>query len=131
LKGLLRISESQVPHPKWNLSKADWSLFSYLTSQTELFSPSDSIEQDIISLANFIIQAADQTIPKIPAQSNNKRVHWWSPEVKTAFQDRNRAFNNFRKTRNLSDLINYKRLRAEARCLLRFAKKTELEYFCL
>jgi len=105
------ISPQSPPHkslPKWNLSEVDWSQFFHLTSQTKLLSTSDSIEQDIISFINFVIEAADQTILKIPAQSNNRRVHWCSSEVKIALQDRNRGFNNFHKTRNFSDLINYK-----------------------
>jgi len=126
------ISPQSPPHkslPKWNLSEVDWSQFFHLTSQTKLLSTSDSIEQDIISFINFVIEAADQTILKIPAQSNNRRVHWCSSEVKIALQDRNRGFNNFHKTRNFSDLINYKWLRAKARCLLCFAKKESWNTF--
>ena len=109
--------------PKWILSKADWPLFTNLTSNTDLIPPSDSIEQDITQLTDFIIQAAERSIPKTTPSTKNHPVPWWSPEIKTALKIRNTALNHYKKTHNPSHLIEYKRLRAKARYLLRSAKK--------
>jgi len=50
-------------------------------------------------------------------------VPWWSQEIKQALAQRNKALNRFQKTKQADDLILYKKLRARARSLVRFAKK--------
>ena len=61
--------------------------------------------------------------------ARDKSISWWSPEVKAALRDRNKALNQFRKISNFHDLTNYKRFRARTRCLLHSVKKQSWNIF--
>ena len=108
---------------KWILSKADWPMFTSLTADIHLIPPTDSIDHDITQFTQFITQAAEITIPKTHPSPKNRPVPWWSPEIKTALKKRNAALNRYKKTHDLTHLIEYKKLRAKTRYLLRSAKK--------
>ena len=119
----------QIPNPKWMLHKADWPLFRNLTSSTDGILSSDSIEQDVQAFTEFLIQCAEKAIPKSVPHPKKRSVPWWSPEIAEAITARKKALTKFQKTRNPDDLIDFRKRRAKARYLLRFAKKQRWHKF--
>jgi len=61
----MKSNQNQCTIPqKWLHDKAYWQLFAELTAKTDSISFTDSIEQDIQSFTDFIIDAATQAVLK-------------------------------------------------------------------
>ena len=114
--------------PRWNLNKADWQKFSELCEniQTE---QDDNPELDITLITDLIVAAAKQTIPLTKPCLQRNAVPWWSLEVKHAIAKRKRAFRAFLRHRTQASLIIRNRERANARRIIRSAKKASWQSF--
>jgi len=88
--------------------------FTQLTQATDSIPQASYIKQEVANFIEFILQVANQSVPKSSPESNSRKIPWWT---------RNRALNQFRTPGNPNELIKFKRPRAKARVLLRFSKK--------
>ena len=112
--------------PKWKIDKANWPLFSELTNTSNYPSPSLpnlDIPTKIDSFTQFIIHSAEKSIPQTSSTPHKRFVPWWSDDIKSAIKNRQKALHKYQSSHLQSDFINYKKLRAKARFLVRSAKK--------
>ena len=104
---------SKIPQRKqrYNIAKVNWSHFSkfvYDTSRADDLSIQDRYE----NLQNFILDAANRTIPK--TNPNLKRpVPWWTAECDHLGRERKSALRRYQRSGLMVDQINYKRMRAK------------------
>ena len=69
--------------PKWNLSKANWPLFTSLCKDINIKDcKSNNIDTYNDNLIDNILMIADKSIPKVTISNRTKSVPWWSNELK-------------------------------------------------
>ena len=109
--------------PKWKFAKADWSAFrdksrQYITVPSVVTNDVDSFSENL-TLA--IQMAAETTVPR----TKPKRIHkfrpfpYWNDEIKTVLRARNRLRNKANRSKNIDDIIEYKRRKAIAQRVLK------------
>lgn len=110
---------------RYNLKKADWSLNNNLI---KLDRETANINNDVQHFNQSMKDAADQAIPKCKARLK-RTVPWWNNEIANAFQQRKSAIRIFIRTKTLPSSIEYKRLRAKAKYIIKTAKKASWEQY--
>ena len=88
------------------------------------------VDQWNSSLSKVLRTAAAQNIPKKKIPVKGSMVPWWSEECNSVVRARNRAYKRLRKHLIESYAIEYKRLRAKARRVIKEAKKQSWRNFC-
>ena len=115
---------------KWNLKKADWNSFREELEKTikDTTIGELNIDQYNDVVVKILETAASITIPKMKTGGAGrlKELPYWNEELSRTLYERNRARNKFRRSRNLEDLIEFKRLKSVAQKLLR---NTAREYW--
>ena len=117
----------------FNIHKADWSKFySYLDTSFNSFTFSES---NILSYENFvalIISAAKASIPLKRRSGRKFRPSpiWWNSDCTNAIKNRTSAFKVFKTTRLISDFLEYRRLCASTRQVLKKAKRESWRKVC-
>ena len=113
--------------PRWNLQRADWTKFTELCElQHDRFE--DPVE-GIQYITDTIIFAATQNIPLTKAPKKANPVPWWNSTVRQAIAKRKRAFRTYLRTRTDQDLIIRNRERANAKRIMKQAKKESWQHF--
>ena len=114
--------------PRWKLDKADWNKFTDICENIdmELF---DDPEQGIMDITDQIKSAAKQTIPLTRPCTRTNAVPWWSPIVRHAIAKRKRAFRTYLRLRTPENLIIRNKERANARKVIRTAKRSSWQHF--
>ena len=107
---------------KLNLNKANWDLFRDLCGA--------SIDGAILeadcpasSFANRLVEAAQRSIP-FHKGKKFQRVPWFSADCKTAIHERKKAQRKFFQNPSVENLINFKRLKAKSKFIIKQAKIT-------
>lgn len=112
---------SPPPPIKFNFKKADWGAFSRIANFD--ISGGD-INDKVTHIQTCILHAAEVAIPKVSTVHTKHRVPWWSPDCRQALTKRNRRYRVFDKQPSEDNLIAYKKARAEARRIIRSAKRS-------
>ena len=107
----------------WNLDRANWDAF---REQCTLKFDEEIGVENCMEMTETIIQAANLSIPKKTGQSKYS-CPWWTPACREAIAARKRALNRFRRNKSTTLLLEYKRLKAKARTVIRGAKKDSWE----
>ena len=120
-----------IPVTSHNIKLADWDSF---RSSIDLDIIGESVSDKFENISKEIINAADDNIPKKSPYINGKlKVPWWSNEIRAALTKRNRALRHYRNNRSpeLAQqlFINYKKAQAEAKKLVKSAKRTSWRAF--
>ncbi len=91
---------------------------------------STEVDIDLCSerLNSVIINAAEESIPKSESKDRLRIVPWWNEECTKAVKDRNRVF---RKTLIPTNVLIYQRKHAQARTIIKQAKKRYCQSFCI
>jgi len=109
--------------PKWKLEKADWSVFEDSCGRLigpELDHENSNVFNDRVTGA--IQTAEEESVPQSrPGKRRQKPLPYWNDEIRQAIMDRNKAGKKMRKTRNVDDCIQYRRLGAVVRRTIRSA----------
>lgn len=110
---------TEQTHIRWNLSKANWTEFS---EKCDIVFDEAEGHRNCELMTQNIMNAAHETIPK---KSGKGRYNcpWWTDECKEVIEQRERALNRFRRSRQYILLLEYKRAKAKARQVIRKAKK--------
>lgn len=109
---------------KWKISSANWDLFREdINTRISDTVFSNDINNAIKQLNNIIISSADRNVGKLIINSTKKIVPWWNDTCKTAVRDCKTALNRYRRTRNLTDFVHFKKLKAFARRVLKESKQ--------
>ncbi|KAI2646629.1 RNA-directed DNA polymerase from mobile element jockey [Labeo rohita] len=125
--------DSEVNIPRWKLDKADWQAFQEMseTKCMELLNKNiTNVEEMNDEIVNSIIQIAEETIPKSRGNKRKKSVPWWDESCRKAVKSRNKAFGQLKAHHTIETLINYKRVQAIVRKMIRSAKRTHWREFC-
>ncbi|XP_076392697.1 uncharacterized protein LOC143265297 [Megachile rotundata] len=115
-----------TPSPKWNFKKANWELYkdriSVLIKQSNILDNMNDINSTIEILSNIIIEAANEAIgTSLPPKKRNP-VPWWNDRCKEALRNSKRAFNRLKRHFSEENLIQFKKLRATVRKIIKESK---------
>lgn len=114
--------------PRWMLKLADWNLFMEMCANMQVSEP-DNINFMLNNFNNTIVEAARRAIPRSKAIVNPKKVPWWNLTIQQAVKNRKKALAKFRTTRLIEDLQNFRKIRAQARHLIRTEKQKSWHRF--
>lgn len=109
--------------PRWNLNKADWSLFTELCLKNITESKYENLEQPMETFTNDLIEIANKAIPKTGTNLKHSPKPWFDKDVKEAINKRKRALRKFKLQPTNQNLNVFKILRAQARKLIRQKKR--------
>lgn len=112
------------PIERWKLKNANWSQFQELVENNLCdLEPNLDIDHEINIFTQVISQSATKCIGT--TNQNNKRlpVPWWNPECAEAIKLSHQAFNRFKKQKTENNSIEFKRLRAKARYIVKQSKR--------
>lgn len=116
--------------PKWNLKEANWSLFAHhLEENFDADLQLENINNMVEYLERKILGAAEHSIKKITTFSGKKSVPWWNQQCKEAIRRSKHAFNVLKKHNTEENLIEFKRLRAKTRYIMKQSKKKSWREF--
>lgn len=108
---------------RWNISRADWQDFgNEISTRWEHLTLSEDINEATKELTDTILLAANQHIGKTRIDTTKKTVPWWNEACKEAVKGCKRALNRYRRTRDMNDFVNFKRLKARSRRILKESK---------
>ena len=123
------VSADAIPGyiPRWNLQKANWTVFQELSvlNEEEFISP----EHAIHFFTNKILEAASESIPKTSPPARRRPVPWWTPEVAQAVARRKRAFRTYIRHPDIPHLVARNHERAKAKRVIREAKRKSWQSF--
>lgn len=113
---------------KWLCEKADWPKYRNNCTLTNL-NVNQNINDVVSQLNERILSAAEQSVPRSSGIFKKKMVPWWCAEIKAAIKQRNKALQKFRLSRQLEDLIAFRRYKAIARRTIRTKKRESWQKF--
>ena len=119
------VEEDAAPNRR-NFKKADWLSFQAQCS-------SELTEEGVMSAGQFtdlLIQAADKAIPKTRFLKKPPKIPWFNDSCKKAIKERKKAQQKFFSNLTLSNVQNFKLLRAKARHVVRQQKRNSWRHFC-
>lgn len=118
--------------PKWSLKKANWKKFHSECVNRITFPQCDDFTDNIYdTFVNQLNGAVEASIPKTkPCSAGKSPVPWWTDKCSEAVREKKVALNRLKRTALPSDYINFKKKRAEARKIIKTAKKCSWESYC-
>ena len=129
------LSTKTLPPPssyRWKLKNPDWSFFNTLVDsfmQENPQSDNSTIEDDIFFISESIIRAAEIAIGKTSNSIKRNPVPWWNDQIRESIKQKNKALKTFQSSKNMSDLIKLKKLRAKTRYLVKRSKNDTWKTF--
>ena len=78
---------------------------------------------------NILLVSAAESIPKSSGIRHKPSVPWWNKDIKNAIIAKNTALRIFKRNPSLDNLINFKRLRAASRRIIRESKRKSWENY--
>lgn len=115
--------------PRWLINKANWPLFHNLTEDTSSLPDPPNSSSALEAFTNFVIKAAESSIPRSSGINKPRQVPWWSDEISSCIKSRRKAYRSYQSSHSQTDFINYKKARANARAQVRSAKKRSWSSF--
>lgn len=104
---------------RYNTKKADWNGYRALIAG----SLSECKPTSITEFNRVITEAADQTIPRSRSRAGSGFSHpWWDTECSIAIQKRKDSFSQYRKHPMPHNYVNFRKVRAQCRRVLREKK---------
>ena len=116
--------------PRWSLNRADWISFYHLCNAEitmNLFSTDTQLFY--YRFTSTIFSIAERTIPTTKPHSKLS-VPWWNKACQVAINNKKHALKRMLKTRNPTDILIFKRVRARAKKILNERKKSCWQNYC-
>jgi Reverse transcriptase (RNA-dependent DNA polymerase)/Endonuclease-reverse transcriptase len=110
--------------PRWKLKTAKWDKYSKEVEETL-----EHNNQNIQSITKAIQNAANNNIKKTTGREPPKRLKWMTPEVQEAIRQRRRAERRLRNHRTTENIVEYKKLKAYAKLVMKRTRKEEWERY--
>lgn len=113
-------------HPiKWNLKLANWSQYSEVIAEKLDITKTHTHASDMVSyLTALMKEAADVAVGRLwPPKSDHRTVPWWNKQCEQAIKESKSAFNLVKRHNTVENLINFKRLRANAKRIVKESKR--------
>ncbi|CAF4294310.1 unnamed protein product, partial [Rotaria magnacalcarata] len=108
----------------WATHRADWSKFTKEMDTERKIEEYISIPEAANFFSSLIKKAADISMPKLNIKKYKYNVPWWSKDCAIAISQKKQAYNRWKRTKCLEDLIRFKRLRAISKRVLLEAKRS-------
>ena len=108
---------------RWKLNKANWAQFQTLSTARLLEDTVRKPDDPIESFASFLINIAEETVPKTATKSKKAKKPWFTDDCKTAIKQRKGALRQFNNRPTHDNLNNYRIFRAKARRTIKESKK--------
>jgi hypothetical protein len=77
-----------------------------------------------------IIEAVQQSVPKKGGIHKKKIIPWWTIECDQAIKSRNKAFKILKRNQNFQNLIEYKKMQAIVKRVIRNTKREYWRNYC-
>ena len=118
-------SAPQSRSPRWRLDKADWRLFTDLTSSVRPLDDFGTCDEAATYFTDALHSAALQSIPRTSGRFPKRPVPWWNAGCTNAVKEKNAAFARLQRHRGDPHcLVAFKRARARARRTLKEAQRS-------
>ena len=117
---------STPPPPKFNFKRADWASFCRIA---DVDISGEDIDTKVSNAQHSILHAAEAAIPKTSTVHTKRGVSWWTTDCRQALRERNRRYRHFRQQPSQDNFIAYKKARAQARKVIRNAKRDSWRQF--
>ena len=108
---------------KYNMKRADWKVYEKCDAWKDMIDNGDGNNELLQEFYERIWQASDAAIPKSKISKFYPKP-WWTPEVKKSKQIRERLYQLYRRNKSYTNLINWKRKRAQHKKLVRESKRS-------
>ncbi|KAL7390520.1 hypothetical protein ABVT39_022758 [Epinephelus coioides] len=123
--------EAEKRVPRYNFSRAKWDEFQERAKSFVGEVDSEGfVDSWNCSISSMIHNAAHGTIPEKQEPKGRKRVPWWNEKCDEAVRKRNKAYRKLRKYPMSDNVIEYKRLRALARKVVKEEKRSSWRKYC-
>ena len=122
------VEEEAAPN-RWNFKKADWLSFQ-VQCTSELAEEAVMSAEDPAGQFTDLLKAANNAIPKIRFSKQLPKVPWFNDSCKRAIKERKKAQRKFFSNPTLSNVQNFKLLRAKARHVVKQQKRNSRRHFC-
>ena len=109
---------------KWKFHKADWAKFQLECDNLLKFENSIDSSHPMEDFIDDLTVIAENNIPKTLGSSRSRNKPWFTEEVKIAIRNRKKALRVFKIHPTLQNKIEYKKLYAIARRMIRQSKRT-------
>jgi len=109
---------------RYNYKRADWTKFKEESKNTfanDLYNDDNSVYNNNILKA--LHDAAAASIPKPKKNCRLRQVPYWNKSCQDAVNKRKRAERQMKKSKDLQDCINYRRIKAETEKIIRVDNK--------
>ena len=113
--------------PKWILKRADWPAFSENVSFVE--ESFSTVDEQVAHFTEVVTRAAGLSVPKSSGNVRRVPVPWWNEECECALRERKRAFCRFDRYPTVENKLEYLRLKAKARKIMRISKKESWRHY--
>lgn len=135
---LIRIGEppkrDKAAVPRWKVKEADWYAFSYeCNGRLNVESVFDTdINRFNRNVTDAIVAAANIAVPRTGngCAKRIKPLPYWNNDIRAAVYARNRARNRMKRSKNLDDCIEYRRLKAVAQKVIRNVARQSWQDYC-
>lgn len=116
---------------KWSSNSADWEIFMNISDQEmQKIDINEAVNSLNASVCKAILKAAEKSVKKKGAKHKKKIVPRWTKECGKAMKCQNKAFEMLKRNHSVQNLIEYKRLQANVRRIIKNAEKDYWRKFC-
>ena len=123
-------SEPQSRLPRWRLDKADWRLFTDLTSPVRPVNEFGGSDAAVTYFTDLLHTAALRSVPRTSGHFRKRPVPWWNEDCSAAVKMKHAAFSRLRRHRGDPQCKDaFRRARARARWVLKNARRTSWKNF--
>ena len=128
------IKNRPIVNSGWNCKRADWTVFqNHLLPGMRIheYDPSDTVQNSYNKIITNVTAAANKSIPiKTNKPTRPRGLTYWDLDIKKAIYERNKQRNKMLKNRTLSNVLEYKRLRAVAQRTIRQSACKSWRSYC-
>ncbi|XP_072375795.1 uncharacterized protein [Diabrotica undecimpunctata] len=119
---------------KWNIKNANWQeyynlVLNEMNALHEILQSNNNIDSQIQEFSNVLLNAAEKAVGKMNSKQLNSSVPWWNSECQEAIKLSKTALNRFRKYNTLENKLEFKRLKARARFIIKRSKRESWKKF--
>ena len=132
----ITINEKPYVNPnsetKLNMKKADWKVYQNNCRATINSDTFNDTNESYENMARKIIEAAEQAMPRtrVGGKSRRKMVPYWNTRCQDAIDDKRRARDKMKRSRDLMDGIRYREAKAKAQRTLREEQRECWRNYC-
>jgi hypothetical protein len=130
---MTRVGDTNInKNHRWNLKTPNWTLFRDIIEEeiTKIqHNDQPNIENAVKIVTDIITSAAEISIGSFINHNKNPKVPWWNNDIKRVISNKMNALNTYKTNKTLENFIQLKKLRAQAKFLIKKSKKNSWKEF--